>query len=346
MGEVKTPAKLLVIITGLGQGGAENHLLKILPKIDIPYSIVSLTPQKEIGEELAKKGAKITYLNFKPSTVFSTIQQLKNLIKKEQPTIIDSYLIHANILARIVKPKRIRLINSVRGDYFNRNDYQGALIIKPLERITRKKVDLWVPNSESLRKILIEQKIPSTKITVLPNCVDVEELTKKSKENIIWPFSKKDKVICYVGSLRPVKNIPVILRALAILPEEYKVLLIGDGPQKKELEKLAKELQVTERVTFLGKIKNPAPYLKKVEVFVLPSFSEGMSNALLEAMALEVPCVVSDIAQNRELCENTFETTNAQDLVKNLQKKQKNTIKRKYTLSVTTEKYSRLIQNA
>ncbi|MBW3020953.1 hypothetical protein KY334_06665, partial [Candidatus Woesearchaeota archaeon] len=137
--------KLGIVITGLGTGGAENHLLKVLPKLKIPLFVVSLTNLNDIGKELENKGIKVYYLGLNKFNLLSVIKKYKNILRKEKPSVIDTYLIHANIFGRLFTPRKIKLINSVRGDYFNRNDFKFSKIVKFFDKITRKRVDLWAP---------------------------------------------------------------------------------------------------------------------------------------------------------------------------------------------------------
>jgi glycosyltransferase involved in cell wall biosynthesis len=80
-----------------------------------------------------------------------------------------------------------------------------------------------------------------------------------------------------------------------------RLLLVGDGPERTALQVLAGELDLGQSVTFCGVQPDVLPYLHAADLFVLPSVSEGLSNALLEAMASGLPCIVSDIGGNVDL---------------------------------------------
>jgi len=80
-----------------------------------------------------------------------------------------------------------------------------------------------------------------------------------------------------------------------------RCLLIGDGSRRRHLEQLASELGIAEAVIFLGKVNNPYDILPVLDVFVLTSFSEGMSNTILESMACAKPVVATDVGGNREM---------------------------------------------
>lgn len=123
-------------------------------------------------------------------------------------------------------------------------------------------------------------------------------------------FHERDrKNLLYLGRLVAVKGLPILLESLAILKvkhPEMVLTVIGDGSERAELESLAQELELSEQVKFVG-YKSQAEvreYLEQTDVFVLPSFAEGLPVSLMEAMAAGVPVVTSQIAGVSELVDN------------------------------------------
>ncbi len=113
----------------------------------------------------------------------------------------------------------------------------------------------------------------------------------------------------FVGRLAGIKGIPVLLRALAALAPahpEARLVLVGDGPERREIEALAADLDVTDRVEFRGYLGQAevASELARADVFVLPSFAEGVPVVLMEAMASGVPVVATRVAGVGELVED------------------------------------------
>jgi len=97
----------------------------------------------------------------------------------------------------------------------------------------------------------------------------------------------KDKInLISVGNLRYEKRFDLLLKTFSLLDERYILNIIGDGAKSKELQNLAKELNIDSRVNFLGYKSNPYPYLKRSDIFVLTSEYEGFPNAVLEANLL------------------------------------------------------------
>jgi glycosyltransferase involved in cell wall biosynthesis len=111
-----------------------------------------------------------------------------------------------------------------------------------------------------------------------------------------------DLVVAFCGRLARGKRLGTLLRALGDpAGGATRLLVAGDGPERAGLERLAAELGLGERVAFLGALEDVRPVLRAADLFALPSASEGMSRALVEAMACGVAPVVSGIAANREV---------------------------------------------
>ncbi len=138
---------------------------------------------------------------------------------------------------------------------------------------------------------------------VIPNGVNYalfsDPVWKKEAHKLIYRFDKKPNEYYLITTSRLTgKNaVDDIIRALALLPERYKFLVLGEGPMGKELWKLSDKLDVAKRVMFVGHIpyeQIPA-YLAISDVFVRPSLSEGMGNSFIEAMAARVPVVATPV---------------------------------------------------
>jgi len=112
------------------------------------------------------------------------------------------------------------------------------------------------------------------------------------------------EVLLYVGRLSPQKALPDLLHAARQVFRERPracLLLVGDGPERERLQALSVELGIAARLRFVGNVAAVRPYLWAADLFVLPSLSEGMSNALLEAMAAGLPCVATRVGNAPEM---------------------------------------------
>lgn len=109
--------------------------------------------------------------------------------------------------------------------------------------------------------------------------------------------------VCYVGRLHPMKGVYDLIEAVSLIPvpERPQLLIIGDGPAAGELKQLTKQLRLSDDVVFAGQVADATAYLRASELFVLPSYQEGLSVSLLEAAVLGMPLLASDIAANRDV---------------------------------------------
>jgi len=355
----KINMKVGYLITGLGTGGAEKHLLKLLPELPNKKFIVSLTKNNQIGKLIEKKGIKIYYLNLNLVNAPVELIKLINIFKKEKPEIIDTYLIHSNLIGRFIgKFLGIKVLNSVR------NNYSYSKVYSRLDKYTSRLVDLYLPNSKALKSYLKSINIPNSKIKFIPNGVDITEYSKKYnrpnyRKKLKIPL--KSKVIINVARFVPQKNQELVIdgfqKHLHKNPDSY-LLFVGEGPTLNYCKQLVKSKKIS-NIKFLKNRKDVDHLLNMSDIFVLASIREGMSNALLEAMYFGKCCIVSNIPENKVLidkyCGLTF--SNPESLgksldkcdiktIKNLGNKAKSKVLKEYSMKRIRKQYLGVIQCA
>lgn len=136
--------------------------------------------------------------------------------------------------------------------------------------------------------------LPDSKISVIPNIIDVENLERLA--GITSPYPQKEKIIITLGRLcweKHIEDVPLIARRLVDLGVHFKWYIIGDGEKKDEIKALIEEKDVTDCVVMLGSQSNPYPYVKYADVMMHTSHVEAHCIAILEAMALKLPVVVT-----------------------------------------------------
>ena len=348
--------KIGYLITGLGTGGAEKHLLKLLPKTTHKKFVVSLTQNKETGRLIRKQGIKVYYLNLNLINAPLELIKLLKIFKKENPAVIDTYLIHSNLIGRFIgKLLGIKVLNSVR------NNYTYSKIYSMLDKYTSRLVDVYTPNSKALLPYLQKINVPKSKIKIINNFIDPSEYSKKySRSNYRKKLKipRENKVIINVARFVPQKNQKMIISAF----NEYNkknsksnLLLVGDGPTLKSCKNLAKSLKL-KNVKFLKNRNDIDHLLNASDIFVLASKREGMSNALLEAMYFGKCCIVSNIPENKVLidkyCGLTFSNPDSLSksldkcdikTIKNLGNKAKSKVLKEYSVKKIRKQYLRVI---
>lgn len=140
-------------------------------------------------------------------------------------------------------------------------------------------------------------------IEIIPNGVDVEKFSRKLDEEEKLCLQRQlslksdDKIIITVSRLVEKNGIGDLIESIKYLPGDYKLLIIGEGKLEKDLKQKTKDLNLNDRVIFLGKVNHEviAEFLKISQVFVRPSLSEGFGNVFVEAMAAGVPIIATSV---------------------------------------------------
>ena len=164
------------------------------------------------------------------------------------------------------------------------------------------KVDVFVATTKEIKKGLETDGIPPDRIRFIPNFVDLQNFSPAptvAKAKIKHEFGWQGKqVVSFSGRLVPRKGIEVLLEAWTTVHQQCPsslLVIMGEGPQGSEYIQLAHSKGLSDSVLFLGQVANITLYLHATDVFVLPSFQEGLPNSLLEAMGCALPAVASRI---------------------------------------------------
>jgi glycosyltransferase involved in cell wall biosynthesis len=158
-----------------------------------------------------------------------------------------------------------------------------------------KKMDCLVATNKISGREFVEIGYPESRIVYIPNGVKIS-LQGKVAYGLV-------RTILTSARLSREKGVDTLLRAWAHISKQEKTLkliILGDGPLASELKNLSKLLNLTESVDFRGMVQDVSPFLKEADLFILPSRTEGVSNALLEAMSYGIPCIATDVGGNPE----------------------------------------------
>jgi len=235
------------------------------------------------------------------------IPKLTRLMKNVKPDIVHTR--NWGTVDGIVAAKLARVQAVVHGEHgWNMDDPMGQNIRR---RIARKllsgMVNHLIAVSGDIKKWMINSiGIKNTKVSKILNGVNTDKFCQKDNLGIrnSLGFSSEDIVIGTVGRLDPIKDQRLLLQAFSRLKYEKKnlrLVFVGDGPEKRNLESMRKRLSCGDRVVFLGERDDVDKILSAFDLFVLPSRNEGISNTILEAMATGLPVIATDVGGNPEL---------------------------------------------
>ena len=147
-------------------------------------------------------------------------------------------------------------------------------------------------------------KIPKHRVAFIPNGIDTDyyrpNVYEREKVRDALGLHSRDIVIGYVGRLDPIKNFSFMIRVVAHcvrMDKNFKLVLIGDGPEKEGIVQLCSDHCIQDHVIFVGKQENVLSYLQALDVFTLTSFREQMPISMLEAMSVGIPVVASAVGE-------------------------------------------------
>jgi glycosyltransferase involved in cell wall biosynthesis len=299
--------KIIHIIQSLGNGGCENMLLRTLPLLDdFDHTIITLKNPGDLAPKFISAG--ITVKTASCTGVFDIpgILRLRRLVQEENTDIIITYLFHADMLGRIfLRIRKVPVIPFLRTTY----NHPKYLIARILEWTTKPLVNRYLANSIAVKDFYIKHiGVRPEKITVIPNGINIESfdsITPDPELRKSLGIAPSDFVIICVANLHINKGHRYLLEAFEVCNlKNAKLLLVGEGNERKNLEQQIKNYQSKENILFLGKRNDVQQLLKISDLFILPTLFEGMSNALMEAMACGLPIITTDIPENSILIEN------------------------------------------
>lgn len=168
-----------------------------------------------------------------------------------------------------------------------------------LRRVFLRRRAVALPSQTLMRIARETWRLPPRWLHYVPNGIDLARFGGRATA----PPSEGGPVVGTVAALRPEKNLARLLRAFRLAAESgpARLVLIGDGPERSGLERLATELGIAHRVRFAGHVNDPAPLIKAMDVFALSSDTEQMPISLLEAMAAGLPVAATDVGDIRAM---------------------------------------------
>ncbi len=288
--------KILFLIDNLKGGGAEKAIKIIVEELyDKGYNPAIVLLEDQLDYDLKKNIEryalidKITKYNF----IFLFLKLLR-LLKNINPDIIYATNTKAQILSLLTKYlfKAKRVVN-IQVDLTKQ--YEDRKYIFNFFNKLLNQADTYSFISKGIFRNL-KDKIPIKKSVFIPNAVDFCEIDKLKIEQIEdecrYIFEKK--VFITIGRLTEQKGQWVLLDAFSKIKNDVNLVILGDGEKEKELKKITKELNIDQRVFFLGFQKNPFKFLYHADVFVLSSLWEGFGNVIIEAMRCGLPIISAD----------------------------------------------------
>lgn len=306
--------RLAFLIRSLEYGGAERQLLELVKALDpqqFEISVVCFYGGGPLAEELLTHQVNLIDLGKRSRwDLFSFFWRLIWQFRQLQPQILHGYLGTANLLAVFLKPllPKTKIVWGVRASDMDldRYDWLSRLLFRWECHLARF-ADRIIVNSQAGLNYHVACGFPKAKMTVIPNGIDTERFRPDPEAGDClrqeWGIPQDAIAIGLIARLDPIKDHPTFLKAAAeLIPTHPSLwfLCIGGGPEDyaTSLQQMARELGIRQQLLWLGSQADmPAAY-NACTIATLTSISEGFSNAIGEAMACDIPCVVTDVGDS------------------------------------------------
>lgn len=291
-----------------GRGGAEKALVDLALHLDRRLYNVSVCATRSAGNyQPLLDGAGVPTFILERHTRREAYKMLRlvRLLRRQPVHILHTHLFGSNTWGRILgKLAGVPVI--IAHEHWSTKSQQEIWVDRLLYRLSDR---ILVPSQESKRVVASTDHIPSNRLSVIYNGVDIEQFKSRNdaadtRRELGVPANAI--LVGYVGRLSPEKGgQDILIRAISKVRQTHAnvcLLVVGDGPLRPGLEKLAADLD--EPIIFTGLRADIARILGAMDIFVLPSLHEALPIAALEAMATRLPVVATRVGGNPEVVEH------------------------------------------
>lgn len=297
--------RVLHVITGLGVGGAEQQLRLLLRHLPVTCEVVTLTNPGSVAAGLAADGVRVHHLGMTGNRDLSALPRLVRLVRRGGYDVVHTHLYRACLYGRIAA--RLAGVRAVVATEHSLGDSQmeGRALgtgVRALylagERLGRTTVAVSPTVADRLKR----WGVPAPRIEVVPNGIDAArfrfDAERRARTRRELGLPAEAFVVGGVGRLAPGKRFDVLVGALALLPGDVRLLLVGAGPEEGALRAAARRAGVAGRVLFAGERPavpdgTPGPALPSLlaamDLFASPSPEEAFGLAAVEALAAGLP---------------------------------------------------------
>jgi len=297
-GTPKVP--ILLMARELDIGGSERQMTEVAKRLDrsvfAPH-VGCMLPAGMRGDELRDSGVTIAQFpvySYRSPAAIREAGRLVRYIRDHDIQIVHTWDYPLSVYAIPIARLMTRAI-AISSQRCHRDLIPSGY--RPLVTLSDRLAHAVVVNCDYLRAHLIEQRVPEPKIRVCYNGIDLNQFRRQ-------PEPTHPLTIGVVCALRPEKDLPTLIDAFALvrhLQPDLKLVFVGSGDQLPGLQRRAREAGIEAQCHFEPATSAVAEWLSRIDIFVLPSRSEALSNSLMEAMACGCCAIASDVGGNPEL---------------------------------------------
>jgi glycosyltransferase involved in cell wall biosynthesis len=309
-------SRIALLLPNLAAGGAERVALGLAKFLASRQHMVQVVVAQREGELAQEIPAEVQVVDLEagkgifgnPGLAISTSIRLFRWLRFDPPDAIVSSITGMNLVTILACRSASFEGRLVITEHTTLRNFRNPLR-KTAMRLLYPKADWVVAVSRNIEAELIGQiGVAPKKVRHIPNGIDRSLLVERAKAPVDhpWLVEPRPPVVVAVGRLSPAKDYPTLIRAFSLVRKELnaKLLIIGEGPERENLERLVHGLDLKDSIALVGFDLNPWRWISRADLYVMSSAWEGCPLALLEALALGLNCVVTayddSVLENRE----------------------------------------------
>ena len=291
--------RILYVTGGRRIGGMETHLIALASSLpaSVRCFVCCFDASADYRKRLTEAGIEHANLDcpslVRPGSILG-YRRFERVVRRFQPHIVHSYGFVGDVVAAVLRARgwNVRVITSRRGEDTNRRH-------QAVRRLVNRVSDKIVCVSSETAKFVQSTESPAPSLLeIIPNGVVLNPVDGQAQGRA------RDETVRFgtLGTVKPIKGTDLLVDAFLRFDAGHRVALDVAGLiDRPWAEALRRRASADARIRFVGRVSDAKSFLATLDVFVLPSRSEGMSNALLEAMASGLPCIATDVGSNRSL---------------------------------------------
>jgi glycosyltransferase involved in cell wall biosynthesis len=299
-------SSILYVIDGLEFGGGERVFLQLASALRDRYQIlVATNTDGRFGHELKILQIQTFSVEMSRQLSFKPIRQIRDIISQNGIDLVHSQGARADFFARlsgrVANSPHILCTLAMPVEGFNVNPLR-KIAYRFLDRLSSRYVERFIVVSDSLKRILTEGRgIAPQRVVRIYNGIELNQYhpdLKKTSLRSNWGIGPTAPLIGAIGRMAWQKGFEFLIRAMPNVisaSPETRLLLVGDGPLRMELETLAKQLNVYDKIIFTGFRADVNQILSTIDILAVPSVLEGFPMITLEGMAMAKPIVATQI---------------------------------------------------
>lgn len=287
-------------------GGKEKLLYEFIARADrsrFRIAVCCLKPGGYFKQKIAALGIPFHDDLLRHRFDALAFRELERVIRSEKTEIVETFA-HPNTVIFSFLARLRALVDRVVVSYHAVGTDARGPVVRPYLRPILRRMDAHIAVAEVQKRQLVEREgLPEENVRVIYNGVDTRAFRppgagERAAVRRTFGLSEADVVLMSVGSLKPVKGIDLLLRSVAPVMRTHaqaELVVVGDGPDRGALQLLARELDIADRVQFVGLRADVDALLRAADALVLSSRSEALPTVLLEAMATGLPIVATNV---------------------------------------------------